>query len=58
MLLHYPPVLIRVMGYTAANNDTKNTYIGNLTSANWYINNPSAYSTIESVTIPHTGVTL
>lgn len=47
--------IARVVGYTVAKDDT---YFGTTvspTSSNWYINNPTKYSVIESISIPRTG---
>lgn len=47
--------IARVQGYTLAKDDTKNGYFASLPETSWYINYPSAYSIIQTVTIPHTG---
>lgn len=47
--------IARVAGYTLSKDDTATVYFASLPTSTWYVNSPSSYSVIETVTIPHTG---
>ena len=48
--------IARVVGYTAAKDDTIRSYCPALPSSKWYKNAPSLYSVIKTEPIPHNGI--